>query len=286
MPEGDTLARTAAGLRPHLVGRTVTAARAAGPGPLPQVGRLIGCRIEAVESRGKHLLIRLDSGLELRTHLGMHGSWHRYRPGERWRRPAGRARLILEVPGAVAVCFDAPVVELFETRAESIHPVLARLGPDLLDPDFDEAEALRRLRAPGRATTAIAEALLDQRALSGIGNVYKSEILFLESVDPFAPVGALDDATLLGLVTAARQLLRANAAASRGPERVTTGRHRRSVGPLWVYGRAGRPCRRCGTLLAARRHGALPRTTTWCPTCQPAVARSASAEAGPIDGGA
>ena len=137
MPEGDTLYRTAAGLRPHLVGRAVTAARANGPGAVPQTQRLVGRRIDAVESVGKNLIIRFDGGLELRTHLRMNGSWHRYRPGEPWRRPAARARLVLEVPGAVAVCFDAPVVELFEARAAALHPSLSRLGPDLLDPAFD-----------------------------------------------------------------------------------------------------------------------------------------------------
>ena len=106
----------------------------------------------------------------------MNGSWHRYRPGEPWRRPPARARLVLEVPGAVAVCFDAPVVELFEQRAEALHPALGSLGPDLLAPDFDADEALRRLRDPSRADLAIGEALLDQRALAGIGNVFKSEI--------------------------------------------------------------------------------------------------------------
>src|SRR4029077_5642153 len=171
MPEGDTLYRTAAGLRPFLVGRTVTAARTNGPGAVPQVGRLIGHEITAVEALGKNLLIKFDNGLEIRTHLRMNGSWHRYRPGERWRRPPGRARLVIEVPGAVAVCFDAPVVELLEQRAEALHPSLGRLGPDLLSPDFDADEALRRLRAPERATTEIAAALLDQRALAGIGNV-------------------------------------------------------------------------------------------------------------------
>ena len=114
MPEGDTLVRTAAGLRPHLVGRTVIAASARTPGP--RADRLVGSTITAVETRGKHLLLYFDSGLELRSHLGMHGSWHRYAPGERWRRPPARARLVLEVPGAVAVCFDAPDLELFEVR--------------------------------------------------------------------------------------------------------------------------------------------------------------------------
>jgi endonuclease-8 len=268
MPEGDTLARTAAGLRPYLVGRTVTGARAGGPGPRPQAERLVGTRVDAVESLGKHLLIRFGGGLEVRTHLGMHGSWHRYRPGEPWRRPAARARLIIEVPGAVAVCFDAPVVELFEQRAEAVHPALSRLGPDLLDPAFDAAAARRRLRDPSRSDLPIAEALLDQRAVAGIGNVVKSETLFIERVDPFARVSILDDATLDRLLATAGGILRDNASPGSGPERVTTGRHRRAVGPLWVYGRAGRACRRCGSVLQSRRHGDPPRLTYWCPGCQ------------------
>ena len=247
MPEGDTLYRTAAGLRPHLVGRPVTAARTNGPGPVPQVHRLIGRRIDAVESQGKNLLIRFDGGLELRTHLRMNGSWHRYRPGERWRRPPARARLVLEVPGAVAVCFDAPVVELFERRTEGLHPTLATLGPDLLAPDHGPdaaAEALRRLRDPDRAQFAVGEALLDQRAVAGIGNVYKSEVLFLGRVDPWARVADLSDAALEELIGIARRLLLDNADRRRGPERITTAGDRSADGPLWVYGRAGRPCRR------------------------------------------
>src|SRR5580765_6995520 len=180
MPEGDTLFRTAAGLRPYLVGRTVTAARTGGPGAIPQVGRIVGHEITAVEALGKNLLIKFDNGLEIRTHLRMNGSWHRYRPGERWRRPPGRARLVLEVPGAVAVCFDAPVVELFDARAAAIHPTLSRLGPDLLDDDWgpdDAEEARRRLRDPARAAVTISEALLDQRALAGIGNIWRNETL-------------------------------------------------------------------------------------------------------------
>jgi endonuclease VIII len=275
MPEGDTLARTAAGLRPHLAGRTVTAARARGG---LQAGRLVGATVESVEARGKNLLIRTSNGLEIRTHLRMTGTWHRYRPGERWRRPASRAVLVLEVPGAVAVCFDAPVVEIFEARAEAIHPTLANLGPDLLDDDFDEAEAHRRLRAPSRATTSIGEALLDQRALAGIGNVYRSEALFIERVDPFSPVGSLDDQTLDRLVETARRLLRVNADRRRGPERTTTGDDPAAGGAaLWVYGRAGRPCRRCGTTIRSTTVGRdLPRTVWWCPACQPSSGATAS----------
>ena len=258
MPEGDTLFRTAAGLRPHLVGRTVTAARARRPGP--QIERVVGTTIESVESQGKNLLIRFDNGLELRTHLRMNGSWHRYRPGERWRRHEARARLVIEVPGAVAVCFDAPVVELFEQRAEALHPAISALGPDLLDPAFDDdaaAEALRRLRDPARAAMTISEALLDQRALAGIGNIWRNETLFVERTDPFALVGNLDDAHLRRLVGSARRLLVESASLAPGRQRIQ------------VYRRSGRPCPRCGTLI---RSGPLateiPRTTYWCPRCQ------------------
>ena len=258
MPEGDTLFRTAAGLRPYLVGKVVTAARATRPGP--QIERIVGSTISAVESQGKNLLIRFENGLVIRTHLRMNGSWHRYRPGERWRRGEARARLVIEVPGAVAVCFDAPVVELFEQRAESLHPGLAPLGPDLLDPEWgpDEAtEALRRLRDPARAHRTISEALLDQRALAGIGNIWRNETLFAERVDPFAAVADLDDPTLERLIGTARRFLRASVGVERGRA------------PLAVYGRAGRPCRRCGTLLKTRPlAGELPRTTYWCPSCQ------------------
>src|SRR5687767_4608568 len=272
MPEGDTLFRTAAGLRPYLVGRDVLAARAQGPGAIPQVQRIVGKRIDAVESQGKNLLIRFDGGLQIRTHLRMNGSWHRYRPGERWRRPPGRARLVLEVDGAVAVCFDAPVVELFEARSEALHPSLSRLGPDLLASDFDAAEARRRLRAPERADLEIGVALLDQRALAGIGNVYKNEILWIEQVSPFTLVRDLDDATVRRLIATARRLMLENLedhGLRRGPERVTTSGDRGAPGPVYVYGRGGRPCRRCGTRIASREQGSdLPRLAYWCPTCQ------------------
>ena len=263
MPEGDTLQRTATGLAPHLVGRAVTAARVRAGGP--QVQRVVGATITDVEAVGKNLLIRFDNGLELRTHLRMTGSWHRYRPGERWRRPAARARLVLEVLGAVAVCFDAPVIELFETRTEPIHPTLARLGPDLLDDAWGPAhatEALSRLRDRARAGLTISEALLDQRAVAGIGNIWRNETLFRERVDPWMRVADVDDATLARLVTTARDLLHRSVAAT-------------SVrSPMWVYRRAGRPCRRCGTLVrSAPLATGIPRTTYWCQSCQPGTVR-------------
>lgn len=254
MPEGDTLARTAAGLRPWLLDRVVTAARTRSPGPQPE--RIVGATITAVEAAGKNLLLRLDNGLEIRTHLGMHGSWHRYRPGEPWRRAPSRARLVVEVAGSVAVCFDAPTVELFERRTEPLHPVLARLGPDLARDDADLDEAFRRLSAPGRPALPIAEALLDQRALAGIGNVFKNEVLWDARISPWAPVDTLDDATLRALIFRARELVRVGAATGRRPRN--------------VYRRAGRPCPRCGTPVRVAHQGRdLPRLTFWCPTCQP-----------------
>jgi endonuclease-8 len=279
MPEGDTLARTAEGLKPFLAGRSISGARTRIPGP--RLERVIGATIVDVVAVGKNLLIRLDNGLELRTHLRLHGSWHRYRPGERWRRPPARASLVLEVPDAVAVCFDCPTVELFEARAAHLHPALGALGPNLLDPTFDRDEVMRRLRAPGRAATEIGPALLDQRALAGIGNVYKSEVLFLERVSPFRRVADLDDETLGRVVDRSRRLLAANALTNggRGPERITTRDPRtgrplpgepRVAGALWVYHRAGRPCHRCGTAIRSVEQGDdLPRLTYWCPSCQP-----------------
>jgi endonuclease-8 len=259
VPEGDTLRRTAAGLAPHLVGRVVTAAWAR-PGSA-QVERVVGSTVDAVEAAGKNLLIRFDNGLELRTHLRMHGSWHRYRPGEPWRRAESRARLVIEVPGAVAVCFDAPVVELFERRAAAVHPTLRALGPDLLDEGWngdDAAEARRRLRDPARARWTISEALLDQRAVAGIGNIWRNESLFAERVNPWTAVAELDDATLDRVVATARQLLRTSAGVAPGRA------------PVRVYRHSGRPCPRCATTIqSAPLSGTVPRTTYWCPSCQP-----------------
>jgi endonuclease VIII len=253
MPEGDTLVRTADGLRPFLLGQRVTAASARAPGP--QAERLVGATVTAVEAAGKNLLIRFDNGLEVRTHLRMHGSWHRYRPGERWRRPPSRARLVIEVPGSVAVCFDAPTVELFEQRAEPLHPSLARLGPDVLREPFDTGEAVRRLRDPMRAGASISTALLDQRALAGIGNEYRNQLLWEAAISPRRLTRDVDETTLRRLVERARALLREGAATGRRPRD--------------VYRRAGRPCPRCGTTVRVEHQDVgLSRLTFWCPRCQ------------------
>jgi endonuclease VIII len=270
MPEGDTLFRTAEVLRAVLAGRPVTEARGRPGGA--RVDMLRGRTIERVESRGKHLLVHASGGLTLHTHLGMRGSWHRYREGEAWRRAPADAVAVLAVPGAVAVCFSAPVVEVLDTRAIAVHPVLSRLGPDLLaaEPALDRAVA--RMRALGSRGRAIGDVLLDQRALAGIGNVYRSEVCFLERVNPATPVEAIDDATLGRLVQSSTRLLAAN---THGPYRTTTGDAvavaQRRAGRLWVYGRTGRPCRRCGTPIRSQMAAPLARRIYWCPACQPAV---------------
>ncbi len=266
MPEGDTIFRTAEVLRSALLDRRVTHARAqARPGlrHVPDLSVLVGSKISSVEARGKHVLIGFDNGLTLRSHMRMSGSWHRYRPGERWRRPAHEASAVLETAESVAVAFNTPVVELLTDADLRRSRALLELGPDLLSRTFDADEALRRLR--DRNGEELGNALLDQRAVAGIGNVYKSEVAFLERLSPWARVGVIEDAALVAALRTAKRLLEAN---TRGGPRVTTGSAPRGQG-LWVYGRAGRPCRRCGSIIRSGRQGELARTTYWCPRCQP-----------------
>jgi endonuclease VIII len=266
LPEGDTIFKTAAALRPLLVGQQILTARASRPGPA--IERVIGSHVTVVEPVGKHMLIRFDNGLALHTHLRMGGSWHRYAPGESWRRPAWQARVVLEVPGHVIVCFGAPVVELMPDRALALHGGLQRLGPDLLSDSFDAEASLQRLRRHAHAE--IAEALLDQTNLAGIGNVFKSEILFIERINPWTHVSTLDDEALRRLISTAEMLLRQNVSPGR-PHRITTRVDSAGRDSVWVYSRMNRSCLRCGTPIRSQRQGRLSRLTYWCPTCQPPV---------------
>jgi endonuclease-8 len=267
VPEGDTIFQTAAALRPILVGQPILDARGRTPGP--QLHRLVGSRVTAVEPMGKHMVIRFDNSLALHTHLRMAGTWHRYAPGERWRIAAWKARVVLEVPDNVVVCFNAPVAELMRDKAVDLHPAMQSLGPDLLGATFDADLAHANLQS--HPTAEIAEALLDQRVMAGIGNVYKSEILFIHGVNPWTPVSAVPTATQQGLIATARKLLLENVEDGRNtPHRITTSGDPNARGAsVYVYGGAGRPCRRCGTSIRTRRQGALNRPTYWCPRCQP-----------------
>jgi endonuclease-8 len=264
MPEGDTILRAARTLDRALAGRRVTAARAPA---LPGAGDgLAGRTVSRVAARGKNLLVHFDDGVALRTHMRMTGSWHLYRPGERWRRPGALARVVLETDAWVAVCFAAPVVELLAPGEEERHEPLASLGPDILGATFDYGEAVRRLRALGE--TPLGEAIMAQRAVAGIGNIYKSETLFLTRADPFAQAGSFDEKRLTRILARARELMTAALGPSPRATRPTLSRSRDPGARYWVYRREGRPCRRCGTEISMRRQGLDRRSTYFCMRCQ------------------
>lgn len=260
MPEGDTLHRTAHTLARVLEGQRLTRVRSSVPAIAH--AELAGHLVEKVRAQGKNLLIRFDDGRVLHTHLKMRGSWHVYRPGERFQRPEHQARVILEVSDALAVCFAAPTVRLLAKGAESSDAYLTGLGPDLIPEQFDLDQAVTGLQALG--PLSIGEALMTQTALSGIGNIYKSETLFVCRVNPFRAVSTLDRDALTQLVETARQLLRRNAQPGSAARGTTT----RMAGGYWVYRRSGEPCHVCGQIVRMQRQGALHRSTYYCPNCQ------------------
>ncbi len=253
MPEGDTLQRVALHLGPALVGEVLTEIEAPRwAGRLPDVGETV----QSVLAIGKWLRIEFSGGLVLLSHLRMSGQWHLYRSGERWRRSRGAMRVRISTADWEAVCFAAPIVEFH--GAASAERRLGHLGPDLTDeaPDFDRClDVLAKLEP----ATTIAEALLDQRVAAGIGNVYKSEICWFERLDPFTPLGDVDEVLRCRLVDRAHRLLRANL----GP-----GRRKTLERGLAVYGRTGKPCRRCGAAIRSEVHTEYARRTYWCPGCQ------------------
>jgi len=275
MPEGDTIFRAARAMHQRLATRIVTRFESVFPA-LTRVADdhpIVGRTIESVTSRGKHILMSFSDDLVLRTHMRMNGSWHLYRPADRWQRPARDMRVLVATSDTVAVGFNVPVAELLTSKQIARHRELRALGPDLLDPAFDRVDAARRIRA--RGGDAIADVLLNQRVVAGIGNVFKSEILFLAGVHPFTPASALSEAAIERLIDVALQQLRANVMSSSQTLSPAVGRRTtRSLDPgtkLWVYGRRGKPCRRCGTPIASRATGLDARLTYWCPTCQPST---------------
>lgn len=270
MPEGDTIARAATVLHAALAGLTVTAFESA-LAPVASAAErfgVVGRVVDGATSHGKHLVITFDGDLRLRTHMRMHGAWHLYRPGERWQRTPHAMRLRLDTPAWVAVAFDVYDAEL--TRADDVRRIEAvgRLGPDLLAASVDVAAVAARLRAEGPRT--MGDVLLDQRVVAGIGNVIRSEVLFLNGLSPRVLAGAVAPETAEALVRDAVRLLRWNAVPGRGPRR-TTGRMKRDEA-LWVYGRTGEPCRRCGTPIQSEMAAATGRRAYWCGRCQPAPA--------------
>jgi len=271
VPEGDTIFRAAQTLHRVFAGRIVTGFSSV----LPYLNRvvedrpLVGRTIESVVGRGKHLLVTFSGNLILHTHMRMNGSWHIYPAGERWKRPERDMRILITTETAVAVGFNIPVAEFLTASDLAKHRQLRRLGPDLLDGSFDARTVLDTMR---QRRDPIADVLLDQRVMAGIGNVFKSEILFLAEVNPFAKPAELSDAQLERVIATAQAQLRANVLPpSRTLSPAFGRRTTRSLDPnqkLWVYGRGGKPCRRCGAPIQSRATGLDARLTYWCPRCQ------------------
>ena len=291
MPEGDTIFRAARTLHRALAGQAVVRFESV----LPSLTRvhddtpITGRVVEQVSAAGKHVLMHFSAlrqapgapstsrgnDLVLRTHMRMNGSWHIYRPAERWRKARRDMRIVIATAQFEAVGFNIPVAEFLTPGEMARQPDLRLMGPDLLGEAFDAADAVRRFRA--RGTAEIADALLNQRVVAGAGNVYKSEVLFLTGVNPFTTVARLSDESLHAILSTARIHLRANVidptaaiVTYRGYRRTT---RRADPGErLYVYGRARKPCRKCGTPIEVKAQGRDARLTYWCPRCQPIVA--------------
>jgi len=276
MPEGDTIFRSARALGRALGGKTITAFRST----YPLLTRyhdetpLTGQTVVEVESRGKWLLMHFSAGGTLATHMLMSGSWHIYRPGERWQKPSGTARIVIENSEYHAIGFNVPVAEMHTPQSIARDRRIPAPGGDLLRAGFDADAALARILA--HPDEAIADVLLDQRVLAGVGNVFKSEVCFVTGLNPFRKVRTLTEAEVREAIATARRQLRSNVLEDSGDTIVTwRGAGRRTTNQsnpaesLWVYGRSGEPCRKCGEPIRSRLQGFDARITFWCPHCQP-----------------
>lgn len=276
MPEGDTIFRTARNLGRALSGKPIIAFRST----YPLLTRfnddtpLIGQTVEHIEARGKWLLIHFSGGATLVTHMLMNGSWHIYRHGERWQQPRFNMRIVIENSDYIAVGFRVPVAEIHTAQSLARHRRIPQLDTDVLSSTFNAEKVVRSVQA--HAHEEIADVLLHQEVIAGVGNVFKSEICFVTGIHPFCPVAALSAAQVQSLVAAAQKLVGANVLEDSGDTIVTYGgRTRRTThesdpsASLWVYGRKGDPCRRCGEPVRCRMQGPDVRVTFWCPRCQP-----------------
>ena len=275
MPEGDTIYRAARALGHVLEGKVVTRFETA-LAPLASVDDntpVAGRTVEKVESRGKWLLIHFSGDLILVTHMLMSGSWHLYRSGERWRRSRREMRAVIATAEFEAVAFNVPVAKFYTASTLARNSTIPKLGPDLLGAKFAADEAKTRLLVHG--DEQIANVLLNQRVMAGLGNVYKSEVLFACGIHPFRQVDTLAPAEIDCILERARRFLEANVKDGADGGMVTyTGLRRttRASDPgarLWVYRRQGKECRRCGAKIVMQRQGPGARSTYWCPVCQP-----------------
>lgn len=262
MPEGDTISKLADYLGAALTGRDIIS----GFVSTTEIVNLTGTRIGRVFARGKHLFIELDAHCLLRSHLGMWGSWHAYVPGEAWEKPRRQGSIVLDVGERVFVCFNAAQVELMRSQGVRRRAVELMLGPDLLADAVAFDQIVYRARELVAGDTPIVDVLLNQRVACGIGNVYKSEVLFLDGCYPKRLLQHLSDARITNLYRLARKLLLGNT--SGGPRVTRTANDEASR--LWVYGRRGQSCLRCEDVIRAAKLGRNLRTTYWCPSCQAA----------------
>lgn len=260
MPEGDTIYQAATNLRKVLDGRTISFA--AGRQEL-RAETVVGHDVNAVEARGKHLLLHFSNQTVLHSHMGMTGSWHIYRKNDAWQKPRPQAFIQLHADNWVVVCFTPKMLRLVTKRELSRDPYLQKLGPDILGPPIDDSVFLSRIRTQNRSS--IGEAVINQTIVCGIGNIFKSEVLFLEGIHPEIPVGDINDEVLLRIRDRAASLMKRNL--NNGPRKTRFGAADEQK--LWVYGRQSDHCLRCGQTVAMVRQGDTARSTYFCPECQP-----------------
>lgn len=256
MPEGDTILWAATRMRPVLEGQEVEVAHTH-----PRFGRdrwqerLSGRVVTAIETHGKNLFIVFDNDLLMHSHLRMTGVWDVRPVGGRWRRAPSRAWLVLRAGGQEVVQYDGPVLELMTSGRRRFDQRLAALGPDILAGEFDAVSFVKRLRSTDQQRP-IGDALLDQRIIAGVGNIWKAESCWQAEIDPWRSVSSVSDAQVVGLVEGIR------------PRMLLSGTQGHGAVRAQIYRHAGEPCPRCGTAIASRGQGDANRTTYWCPGCQ------------------
>ena len=281
MPEGDTIYRSARAMQRAIGGRLVTGFDT-GLAKLARVNDdtpLTGRMVEKVESKGKWLLVHFSGDLILVTHMLMSGSWHLYRTGEKWWMGKDRMRVAIRTAEWEAVAFNVPIAEFHTARSLERNSQVPKLGPDMLSEEFTVETGVARLKEYGleHPEAEIAVALLNQRVLAGLGNVYKSEVAFAAGVNPFRALRTITEREMEVMVEKSQQWLKVNVLDGAGDGIVTYSGNRRTTGAsnrearLWVYGRQGQECRRCGATVMMRKQGEQARSTYWCPECQPWV---------------
>lgn len=294
MPEGDTIYRAARALGKALTGKVVTGFET-NLAPIARVNDdspVAGRVVEKVESRGKWCLLFFSGDLILVTHMLMSGSWHIYRTGEKWWMGRSRMRVAVQVEGWQAVAFNVPIVEFHTARSLERSSQVPKLGPDLLSDEFTVEGGIAQMEAYGaeHPEAELAVVLLNQRVIAGLGNVYKSEVAFAAGVNPFRAMRTITAREREVMVDKSQQWMKANVLDGSGEGIVTYSGNRRTTHSmrredrLWVYGRQGQECRRCGATVMMRKQGEQARSTYWCPSCQPWVPSEGQSAVAPVGG--